>query len=116
MLGQPVTDCAVVLDSGPEVGLVVQSVNCAPPALCAGFLIGPNLGDAFCTLDCMNTACPSGFVCETKVNHYHCLKKCSADSDCTSPFKCVSSVGTATNVCWSPFTGADGTFEAGTSD
>jgi hypothetical protein len=114
MIGEPVTDCAVVLDAGPDAGLVVQAPTCAPPALCAGFLIGPNSGDAFCTLDCMSAACPSGFVCETTVNHYHCLKKCSSNSDCTSPFKCMPSVGNATNVCWSPYSGTDGTFDAGT--
>jgi hypothetical protein len=113
MVGEPVTGCVVV---NQDSGLVTQSPNCAPPALCGGTLAGPSMPVAFCTLDCRSAACPSGTVCETQVVHSHCLKKCSSDTDCTSPFQCVSKVGTAQNVCWSPFSGADGTFEAGTSD
>jgi hypothetical protein len=106
-VGVPVPDC-VTFDSGAQV----QSPQCPRPGLCGGTLLGPNTPVSYCTVDCSMQACPAGTVCETKLVNSHCLKKCSADSDCAGGFVCVSNVGNAGSVCWTPFRGADAKLDA----
>jgi hypothetical protein len=67
------------------------------------------MGITYCTQTCKASAdCPTGTACvanttSSKILDMNCLKTCTGDSDCKSPFICRSDLPTPGNYCWSPY-------------
>jgi hypothetical protein len=94
---------------GVGIGATCEPTNCPPPGLCSGALLTASTPITFCTVPCKTDSdCPQGAGCETKLTYGHCLKKCTADAQCSGGFTCVSSgLGLSGTFCWSPYNGKD---------
>lgn len=113
-IGVGLTSCVPSVCMDPA--LCGMTPNCPPPGLCGGTLLGPNTPISYCTVYCSKDAdCPSGSACEKKVTGGHCLKTCTSDTACSGGFACRLDGGTAGSLCWSPYSGADGFIDAGSS-
>ncbi|HEX3769729.1 MAG TPA: hypothetical protein VHV30_02635 [Polyangiaceae bacterium] len=102
-------------DAGGEAGMPpigVPLASCAGCPICGGALVTPDSGVSFCTVDCTTDSdCPagSGTACIASINSpgmglsNECIKTCSADGDCQSPFVCRHDLATPGGYCWSPY-------------
>jgi hypothetical protein len=94
---------------GPPPPLGVPVASCAGCPICGGVLGGPTTGITYCTQVCKASAdCPTGTACvanttSSMILDMNCLKTCTGDSDCKSPFICRSDFPTPGMYCWSPY-------------
>jgi hypothetical protein len=107
--GDASTDGVAEDGGGPPPPLGVPVASCAGCPVCGGVLGGPTTGITYCTQTCKASAdCPTGTACvanttSSMILDMNCLKTCTGDSDCKSPFICRSDLPTSGKYCWSPY-------------
>ena len=103
------SDVVMMGDDGAPPPLGVPLKSCAGCPVCGGVLTSATEGTSYCTQACKASSdCPMGTGCVPNTNSamildMQCLKTCTSDTDCTTPFICRSDLPTAGKYCWSPF-------------
>jgi hypothetical protein len=109
---------ALIGDDAAAQPLGVPVTSCAGCPVCGGVLTSATEGTSYCTQACSaSMACPTGTGCVPNANSANlldkqCLKTCTTDSDCTTPFICRSDLPAPGKFCfskWPPVSGTTGT-------
>jgi hypothetical protein len=106
------SDASTDAEAGPPSPLGVPVSNCNGCTVCGGVLGSPTTGISYCTADCTTDMdCPSGTGCTASPSSSslsnECLKTCTSNTDCTSPFVCRTDLPTPGGFCWSPYPPSD---------